>query len=253
MKKLLFYTYTAVLFFSLHLQAVIFESDSLQTVAKHADKETLVIFDLDNTVMETRQYLGSDVWLCHEINVLKKAGLCENEALEKMLLLYYLIHFFKDMKAIQNAPDIISQLQKKGIGTIALTNRSIPLLNITIEQLKKIGIDFTVKTIFDAELDIAVTHFGKYKRGIIFCASNNKGKLLFHFFEKIGYTPKKIIYIDDKLKYVTSVETEAKKHGIPFIGIRFSGTDETKAQFDPEQTRQELYEFKKSLGLLPLD
>jgi hypothetical protein len=46
----------------------IIEINELKQAEKHIDRETLVIFDLDNTLMETSQTLGSNQWFEHRID-----------------------------------------------------------------------------------------------------------------------------------------------------------------------------------------
>lgn len=249
MKKFLSLVITFILFSSLQLHAIIFESDTLSSVLAHADKDTLVVFDIDNTIMETQQYLGSDVWLCHTIDQCKSKGFSAKDVLNYILPLYFLIHEYHDMKPIQNAPALIKTLQNKNITVIALTNRSKHITQITLDQFDKMGIDFSLTSICDKNLEIRHKYLGFFKKGVIFCAANPKGEMLFLVLEKVGCAPKKILFIDDKLKYVKSVEKESEKHNIECIGIRFSGADATKAKFDPKEAEKQLHEFKKSIGL----
>jgi len=252
MKHLFFYTLLLFLIQNVNIHASIFESNTLQSMLQHANQDTLVVFDIDNTIAETHQYLGSDIWLCHKISELESKGFTAEEALSIMLPMYYVIHTFKGMKPIQNAPEIINKLQAMNIKTMALTNRSLLLVDLTIEQLKGMKIDFSKTKLFDKDLELDCTYAAKFLQGIIFCASNDKGKILFCFLNKIGLKPKKIIFIDDKINHVKSVESAAQSNNVEFIGIRFSGTDKTKAGFIPEIADKQMKEFKKNLGLLPL-
>jgi len=127
------------------------------------------------------------------------------------------IHQFIDLKTIHNSDQIIHTLQNS---VIALTNRSLPIIKRTIEQLNNIGIHFSKTAPLKKDADLFDTHKAKYVNGIIFSAHNDKGKILFNFLSKI--TPedlkkiKRIIFIDDRLNHVKSVELAALQNNFRF-------------------------------------
>jgi len=55
---------------------------------------------------------------------------------------------------------------------------------------------------------------------------------LFSLFEKLEYTPKRILFINDKLSHLLSIEETAKERGIEFVGLRYAYSDVRKAAFD---------------------
>ena len=63
------------------------------------------------------------------------------------------------------------------------------------------------------------------------------------FLHHIGFKPDKIIFIDDKLKYVTAVEKAVEAEGIEFVGIRYSRLDEEVKSFNIAKANQQLKEF----------
>ena len=52
--------------------------------------------------------------------------------------------------------------------------------------------------------------------------------------ETLGYTPKTIIFINDKASHLKEIEVAAEEKGIPFIGLRYGYSDERKALFQAE-------------------
>jgi len=248
------YLAALVLIFTLNLRAIIFESDKLSEIYKHTNKNTLVIFDIDDTIMTPKIWPGSNTWLEHEIKRIQKKGLEFEDALYLILPLYFSVHqFTEDMMApLDNSPKLIKTLQKNNIKTMALTNRSMPMLKITLKELQGIGIDFLKNSLYGQDLELSITHKGRFSEGIIFCGNNDKGELLFQFLEKIGFRPEKIIFIDDKLKNVKSVQVAVEKREIKFVGIRLSVIDEIKKSFDPTEAEKQLSQFKTKLGIAPL-
>lgn len=241
----------SLLFVNLHLCSVIIESANLRDIYKHIDNNTAVIFDIDHTVVDTP--ILSDVLMTHQINELTKKGFDEKEAMIHTLNMYYVLQLFVDFYPIGNSKEIISDLQSKKIPVFALTNRSIPVLQRTLEQMKKIGIDFSVTSPLKTNLDLSITYLAKFSEGIIFSGSNDKGQMLFAFLDAVKYNPSKIIFIDDKLKHVKSVEKEVEKHGISYVGIRFSLQDKKKEELDLDKSKESLHKLKVQIGIEPLN
>jgi hypothetical protein len=127
---------------------------------------------------------------------------------------------------------------------IALTARSLELVDCTFKQLQSIDIDFS-KTGF-CSLQVLqfneLHHPAHYSQGVVFCSRNAKGKTLLQLFEKTKFQAKKIIFVDDKLQYLECVQKELAEKGIKdFIGIRYSFLDEKVKNFklDPKTYHDE--------------
>ena len=134
---------------------------------------------------------------------------------------------------------------------MALTARSIHIADRTLEKLENIDIHFSIPQVKQKEIHLTMSTRipSMYKEGILFSGNNNKGEVLLEFFKKTSYYPMKVIFVDDKKKYLVVVETALEKIGIPFIGIRYGGCDERVKNFDPAKAERELAQFKS--GLLP--
>jgi len=198
MKKIIFNLLLLLLFVHVHLCAVVIESNSLDVIKNYVDKDTVVVFDLDHTVIANN--IDLDTWIPKNISELQTKGLNIHDAVQYTLCMYYTLQHFVDLHTIGGSKEIITDLQNKKIPVIALTNRSTPILQRTINQLASVGIDFSKTSLSKNDLDLSVTHLGKFSQGIISSGANDKGKMLFTYFDAIGYKPKKIVFIDDKLK-----------------------------------------------------
>ena len=160
------------------LQATIFESDDIRDLIPHIDQNTLVIFDIDDTVAQMPQDLGNDTWFYSEAKQLMEDGKSFDDAAQIILPLFFLIHFFSPLEPVnEEIIQLIAELQQRDINVIALTARSRPLAERTKQELNRLGVYFSVSSPYDNDLDLAITHAGKYSGGIIFCANNNKGKI----------------------------------------------------------------------------
>ena len=239
-----------ILLVKLQVYPVILESDNLAEVYKYLDKDTLVIFDIDNTIAEVS--MGIEPWIWYKTKDLVKKGLSWEEAFHLVLSIYFLLTKYTTLIPLDNSPVIVNDLQQKGYRVIALTNRSIPVVDRTIKRLGALGIDFSKNSLYSKVLELNLGYVGVYSKGIIFTGSNDKGEQLFLFLKKINYTPKKIIMFDDKIKNIKSVEKAAKKHNVEYVGIRFSLNDQKKKDFDPKVAEKTVYELKIKLGFEPL-
>jgi len=246
------YIVTLTLFLTLHIKSIIIESDTLDVVLKHADKDTIVVFDIDDTIAQLPEDIGTSKWLSYMTKQLQTKGYSFEEALNIMIPSCCVIQLMTELKMVGSSFQIINTLQQNNIKTMALTNRSISIEKRTIEQLKNLGIDFSANCVCDDELALNLKHRGKFSHGIIFTANNTKGEMLFHFLDITKQHFKKVVFVDDKLKHVKEVEKEAQKQNIEFIGIRFSQLDDKVQSFDPEKARKQFNEFKIMLGWNPI-
>lgn len=230
----------------LHLCASVFfthadivQKKNISSITEYVDennKELLVILDLDNTTLRpTDLNKASDEWFCAASKYFVDQGLSSSAAIEKILPLYFKLQESAVVQPVE--PEIVTLLQKfqnKGIPIIALTARSLEIEACTINQLKSIDIDFSVTSpqIKKGKDFSNLAKPVRYSKGIMFCSGNSKGKTLLSLFEATDFWPNKVIFVDDKMKYLESVEKELAEAGInDFIGIRYGFLDEQVKNF----------------------
>ncbi|MEI6242762.1 MAG: DUF2608 domain-containing protein, partial [Chlamydiota bacterium] len=81
MQKVLFFLF----FISSYLFGQIIPCDHLEDVLKHAKSNTLIIFDLDNTLICPAQMLGSNEWFEYQVQKNKQNGHSSEMATKKTL------------------------------------------------------------------------------------------------------------------------------------------------------------------------
>ena len=219
----------------------IIESRSIRDVLDYANnQQTIVVFDLDNTLVHPGQELGSDQWFSHIFNEKLASGMSRPDVLAFILPIYYEIYNRIALYPVEpEGPAILSTLQKKGIKTVALTTKSLPLVARTQIQLKDAGFSFAPTGCFNCELTVQLEKPALLCQGIIFCNDNNKGPTLLKILHTLNCTPKKIVFVDDKLSHLLDVEKECLLNKIEFIGIRYGKLDPVVAQFDPARAEQQ--------------
>ncbi len=235
----------------------IIESPNIQDIRNYitqndCHKDTLVIFDLDNTTYTPTNDFGSSHWFDALFKKYEKKYHDFDSTNYVAVQIYYAAQKYITMQPLEPVtPKLIKDLQATGIKVIALTlkgiedrrliKESLEIINCYIEQLKSIDIDFSHAAPASQELDLG--DLARYKCGVIFTGINEKDIILERFFDMTGYHPKKIIFIDDKMKNIKVLHEVCKKRGIEYVGIRYSRIDERIRNFNLANTENELQDL----------
>lgn len=190
----------------------IFQIHSIKELltSRHIQPNSVIYWDLDNTVYQPTKELGSDQWFEHFF-LIAKSKLAASFQFELMLKTYNAIQAHVDVTHVEpQTIKIIKYLNAMGIQQGFLTARNNDLEQITIQQLQAVGID-------------------AYEYPIIFCDGQDKGKMLM---KKLSSTPSHIIMIDDKLKNIQNIEKVALENNISFSGFHYNFLLEKVTQFD---------------------
>jgi hypothetical protein len=229
------------LFFFSKISTTIIESDRLETVLDYLHTpNTLVIFDIDNTVARPITELGSDEWFCDLVDKKMAEGHDYITSIYYALPATFYVQFNIGLRPTEEvAAELIANLIDQKIPVMALTTRSLFVTERTIEQLENIGISFLIPGISQEDLVLQMPHPCLYRQSILFGGNNDKGEALIAFFHWMNYFPKKIIFIDDKMKYLLAVEKALKHYNIEFVGIRYTGCDECVKNFDATKAEEQ--------------
>ena len=208
-------------------------SEKLKTV----DDSTLVVWDVDGVLLT-----GVDR-IFHSENI--HSGL-NDEYVTYIQNKYNLTSDQRDrftsqllvqrhVKLVDNSLlNIFDDLKSKQIKTIALTQFAVgpfgeikSIADWRIEELNKLGIkfDFAFKDFEKIELDNLTEtyeHHPLYKQGVLFCNRHTKGDVLGAFFDAIQWQAKNIIFIDDKVESLESVQGELKARNINYLGLHYT-------------------------------
>jgi len=231
MKKFILLAF--VLFTSLH--AKIIEIQSFKQVVPYVNKDTLLILDIDDTLLIPEQMLGCDEWFMHRLKKWEKE-ICFVDALEKTLAEWEAIRHLTKMEIVESGADkIVQSLQAQGVTVMGLTTQGLALATRTVQQLKSNHFDLAATAPSNEDCFFTLKGHGVlYRNGILFTSGKPKGEALFQCCEKIGYTPKRIVFVNDKESHIADLEGTAQAKGIECIGLRYGYSDAKKAAFSPE-------------------
>lgn len=229
--------------------AEIIESHDITDLLSYAEEETLVVSDINETLIQSSQSLGSDRWASYMVKkMMSEQGISRREALHRFVPSWHKILRVTNVTPVEpKTAGVIYLLQKKGIRIVGLTARYIEMAFTTHDQLLSVGIDFSKNTIYPFDCEIEGGFAAKFIDGIIFNGlKNDKGEILVRFFNRIGCRPKKVIYIDDKLSNIQSVQAAIEKENIPFLGIHYTSSKESP--FDLMIANEQWKRFGKVLS-----
>jgi phosphoserine phosphatase len=233
--------------------AEIIEKTKLADFIDHADKDTLLIFDIDSTVVEPVQMLGGDAWFWNSLQKELKEGKNKEDALNTVIKPWLEAQKVTDVHPVEpNTASVIKRAQESGIKVMALTSRPHQLAETTLKQLHSVSVDFTLNPPLKKDMNLGAD-FGRYISGIIFAANlngdnfvaHNKGAVLVKFLNKLKYNPKKIMFIDDRKKNINNVDEALNSRNIPNLCIRYGAADAQYKTFDVAVADMELYYLGK--------
>jgi|GEM_PF-2224165 len=207
-----------------------------------APERTLIIFDLDNTVIasevEAGDMLDSPQWLSAMIRQkMEISHLTKMRALEFTLPLHFLLAPYSRFVPVeQSTVSLICLLQEAGYRIIALTARSPQYLQLYTRQgLCNIGIDFSKACIGTG--NYVLHERFQYAHGIIFVAGGHKGDRLLQVLETVDYMPDYIIAVDDKDYCLYELEGTLKQYGIRHTCLWYHFCDESVHTYDIKQSQ----------------
>ncbi len=217
------------------MHAKILEIQNFKEVISHLSKEALLILDIDDTLLIPEQMLGCDEWFMLRLKKWQKE-ISSSEALERSLAEWEAIRHLTKMEIVEpGTDDIVRMLQKQGSCVMGLTTQGVALATRTSQQLKSNHFDLTATAPSKDDCFFSLNKHGiLYRNGILFTSGMPKGEAFFQCCEKIGYQPKKIIFVNDKKSHLEDLEGTTKAKGIEFIGLRYAYSDVRKAAFSPE-------------------
>ncbi len=216
----------------LHMSTHKFESHKLEDINKHIDDETFFIFDIDHTLIEPVQIIGSTHWEKYVAKKLVSQGFSQHEAMVRAFHLWRSIQHITAVKIVEEGIfELLQTLEQMKILTLGLTARDGTLSNLTFEQLASVKLDKAFSMIKPCQ-DLPSIYPCRYSKGAVFCGFNKKDKALELFLDQIDFMPKKIVYIDDQVSHIDELEHFSKAKGIKYVGMKYSASGDHR--FDPK-------------------
>lgn len=232
------------LLFLFSLSAEIYETMHMHEIYDHIEPGMLLVFDIDNTLLEPVQELGSNQWFENKIKEYISYGYNRQDALEKTLRQWTAIQSITQVKLVEPEIDtIVRKLQNDGYTVMGLTTRGLGISTCTITQLNSAKIDLTRTAPTQKEIFFNNERGVLFRGGALFTAATHKGKALEKLLEAVDLKPSSILFINEKLSHILPVEDFCEKANIPFVGLRYGHTDEKVKNFRKQIAEVQFYHF----------
>ncbi len=217
--------------------------NSLRTTIRKINSETLVIFDVDHVLMmPTDEYsLNRNTYRKQLWQDIAKRYSAE----EAKILRSIAVRSIKWRLVDPDIINILSYLKSENVPTIALTSYVTgkfgvieKMEDLRIKELKSVGINFAHLAPFHGKFlvnelkDIYGTPM--LKDGVILTAEIDKGKVLEYIFHSKNYYPKAVVFVDDKLDNLESLEKLCVKLKIQFQGFHYTAVSSMPVAVDKQ-------------------
>lgn len=219
---------------SCSLYGEIIETDTFAKVTNHLTPTTLLVVDIDDTLLLPVQALGTDVWFMDQLKKHSAEGLNYEKALDKALAEWEAVRHLTEVRIVEKGTEgIIKEIQASNITVMGLTTQGLALAARTVVQLKSLDIDLSLTAPSSENVYFVNGREGVlYRHGILFTSGTNKGNALKTLLERIDFHPDKIVFINDKKTHLNDLEKGVNSMGIEFIGLRYSHEDVRVANFN---------------------
>ena len=240
------FLFTLLLVLSSQLaSAEVREIKSMAEVVPHINSRTFLVFDLDNTVLEPVQMLGSDQNFGYWVEQGMKRGLTKEQATDRAIQMASIVQPHSRVRAVEGrTPRFIATLQRTGLPVIALTARPGSWARGTLAQVASLNVDFRLAA---PMLRNSRLKNGDFINGVYFLTKgSDKGQALIEFMNEAGLKPERILFVDDKLHNVEAVERALEKTPLEHISFRYGAADPRVAAFNPVIAEIQWREYLKT-------
>jgi hypothetical protein len=227
-------------------RAEVLEIDSYAKSTFALADASLVVFDIDNTLVRPKQTLGSDQWYGDLVKKYSAEGLSENQAIDHAIADWLSVQ--KKTEVLITEPeliDILAALKSRSIPVMALTARPKELAEATLKQLESVNIDLGSNAVSKNDYDPASNSDIHYTRGILFVGpKTSKGPALKDYLDSISAKAAKFVFYDDKKKHVDSLEQTFADNNRKYLGFRYGHLDTWVKNYDADLAAEEFKIFK---------
>ena len=226
----------------------ILEIRSIDSVLDHIQgKDSLVIFDIDNTLVHTEQEIGSDAWAYWMVQQKLKQGMLPSQAINYMFDLFCYVHDHIEVFPVEEQTvHVLHTLKERDIPTICLTGRPSRMIDRTLEQLKNAGCELNSPERFTKPISFIIKQQVELSQGVICGGIHDKGDVLSMLVDTLSYRlPETVIFIDDKKSCVESIAKTCSDRSAAYTGLRYGFLDDKSSKFDPKKAEEQLSELLK--------
>lgn len=210
-------------------------------------RSTLVVFDIDDTLLTATEFFGSDKWydwqrgraLSPNGQPLAIAETDKVSCLFDTLGITYEIATNRPTQA--NMASLVKQVNND---LLILTARSGAYRAATMRELSHNGLDFSDKAFTRADIGYHYdfTHGGRsakvtYVNGVFMVQGMDKGVMLLDLLARTNRNYEAVLFVDDKTKNINNMARAMQIAGIDFYGFHYVKIDKTVSNAEVTQAQ----------------
>lgn len=232
----------------------IYQIENFDRVSKEVEnltKDDLIVFDIDYVLL-----IPNDMIL-RPCGIEKRKHFFESLGSDKFFYTKMLVDGDENL-VDSDIIRLIQCIKGRSSKIIALTSRETGLFSgqyledLRIKSLKQSNIDFSDSfpemdfLVLDQLSDHKTPLVPLFKQGCLFSNKCTKGETLRVFLEEIGWMPKRVIFIDDQLKWLESAQREMNALNVEFTGFHYLGAYSLTNDLDEDVANFQMNHLKKT-------
>lgn len=214
-------------FLQAQMKGRIIQSYSLADLLSLANETTLVVFDINDTLITTKQKLGSARWAAELVK--NHAELSGEEALNRLVPFWHKVLETSEAMPVEvDTAYVIRKLAQRGVPMIGLTANYAEISLTTLAALKACSIDFSKGPLAKNDFALGTPYPAKFLSGVIFAGlQNKKSVVLKQFLFQTGLHFDRIVFVDDKRKNVSELSFNLNDISSDYTGVWYRAVEKT--------------------------
>ena len=219
------------------------ETGDITAIEAHIDSATLVLFDIDTTLVKTDHMLGSEAWADMMTRRYILQGMSPLQARAELTPLWNAVLIHSVVRPLDaEVQTTLRRLQRRGIRVMGISDKDPEMAYIRLEHLRLCDAHLSATAPHRGVLNIPANACAKMVHGVLFTGVyNNPGDVLASFLDELGYYPSNIVMISNKAHLLHEIETAVSHVGIPFVSVRHSGLDAIDFRSDISEVQLNLF------------
>lgn len=209
------------------------------------DSNNILVLDIDNTILKTKTFLGSDQWYSWQsqlVNTNDKSAVAKDQS-QLNQIINHMYSYLNYELCESETPNVLSNFRKNNFEIILLTARGDLGHQHLYKSLRELNISKHLNNSFSSFKGKKTS----FKDGIIYCNGGHKGHILRSFLKENNYNPDKIFFVDDKLKNLERVQESLPETQV-FLCVNQEDNIRLFNQCDKQEVIQEYYSYLKMIS-----
>lgn len=214
-------------------------ADIAPALAQAAGRRTLLVLDIDDTLLTSAGFFGSDKWYEWQ-KTLPAGDPGKVPCLFDVIALNYEVGSQQATQA--DGPALVNDLR---VDTLLLTSRNPLYRGGTLRTLRDAGYALPRPLAGQAEgrsWDFRKTAEAPavrvvYDQGVFMTSGQDKGLVLLDLLRRVGQRYDRVVLVDDGRRNIDNMQAALRKAGIGYLGLHYTRVDKTISAADADTGR----------------